>query len=93
MIWTYFGCLCSFLGNSTREDCVETPVLVLPLPWQEWTGRTGRSGNDRHGLGWLGSWAGWLAVCRGFFSALLLGCTLQVALQIKKERPQGTREK
>lgn len=63
------------------------------MPWQEWTGRTGRSGNDRHGLGWLGrlGCAGWLAGgLPWFFSAFLLGCRLQVALQIKKERPQST---
>lgn len=63
------------------------------MPWQEWTGRTGRSGNDRHGLRWLGrlGCAGWLAGgLPWFFSAFLLGCRLQVALQIKKERPQST---
>lgn len=59
----------------------------------DWTGRNGlgrladgqeRQGAARRAGGWLVGGLPW------FFSAFPLGCRLQVALQIKKERPQGT---
>lgn len=65
----------TILGVRSRQ----TPVLVLPLTWQDW-----QDWQDRHGQ--LGrDWAGGLP---RLFSAFPLGCGLQVALQSGRSAPK-----